>query len=242
MQHFLIENIVDDANIGDIISVDDEYVHYMHNVLHLRVGEIISLSNGNGSNYILEVKEISKKNVLLVVIDFDNVNRELDIDIELFQGIPKSSKLEIIIQKCTELGCNKIIPLKLKRCVSDISGKIDKKLERLQSISDNAGNQSKRQKKCLIDFPKRISDIDFDNYDKVLVAYEDELDYHIKDFIPTIREKDKIAVIIGSEGGFEKEEINYLRNKGAIIVTLGTRILRTETAGMAVIAAITMGR
>lgn len=119
---------------------------------------------------------------------------------------------------------------------------MNQKLKRFQSIADNAGNQSKRQKKCIIKDITTLSTIDFSKFTKIIVAYEDEQNNNIRSIVNNnIDSGEEVAIFIGSEGGFDEEEIDFLKKHGAVCISLGKRILRTETAGLATIAALTLG-
>ncbi|MEA4828028.1 MAG: 16S rRNA (uracil(1498)-N(3))-methyltransferase [Clostridium sp.] len=217
-----------------IIEGDD--VKHIYKVLRLKEGETVNVNNCNGEEFLGTIESISKTKVEVKLSNKLEINNESPIDIYLYQGLPKSTKMDLIVQKCTELGVKEITPVITERVISALGDikKDNKKVERWNRIAFEACKQSKR---TLI--PNINDSIDFiellDNLkemDLIVVAYENAENYGIKQMVRDINKQvKKIAVIIGPEGGFEEEEILSLKNLGAYIVTLGPRILRTETAG-----------
>lgn len=217
-----------------IIEGDD--VKHIYKVLRLKEGETVNINNCNGEEFLGTIESISKTKVEVKLSNKLEINNESPIDIYLYQGLPKSTKMDLIVQKCTELGVKEITPVITERVISALGDikKDNKKVERWNRIAFEACKQSKR---TLI--PNINDSIEFiellDNLkemDLIVVAYENAENYGIKQMIRDINKQvKKIAVIIGPEGGFEEEEILSLKNLGAYIVTLGPRILRTETAG-----------
>ena len=169
---------------------------------------------------------------------------EGNVEIHIFQGLPKADKMELIIQKGTELGVAEYIPVSFKRSIVKLSGKDEmKKIERWNKISEVAAKQSGRDmipKVRSVETVKEIKE-QINDYDLFLVAYENEKDNYIKNELLEIKDqKDsyKIAVVIGPEGGIDEQEIELLRNSGAHIISLGRRILRTETVALQVASII----
>jgi len=153
----------------------------------------------------------------------------LNIEVDAGISILKGDKMDLTIQKLTELGINKIIPISVKRCVV----KLDKKKDRWEIISKEALKQCQGVAPTVIDEIKKIDKLNFKDYDLILVPYENEKEIFIKEIFRDLKVKPtKILYIIGAEGGFEKEEINYLKENGAKIISLGKRILRAETAAI----------
>lgn len=235
MHKFFIspENIQD--NYGKIIGDD---VKHIYKVLRLTEGEKIVLNNCEGLEYLGEISSVSKTEVYVKILEKLEINNESNIEIYLFQGLPKAQKMDLIVQKGTELGIKEVIPLITNRVDVKLKGEF-KKIDRLNRIAQEAAKQSKR---TII--PKVQEPISFENalgklkgMDKVLVPYENAENYGIKNFIKEMEDRNikdqikKIAIIVGPEGGFEESEIEKLKEEGAYIVTLGNRILRTETAG-----------
>lgn len=228
------ENIISGSGI---ITGDD--VKHIYKVLRLSEGEKVILNDCNGKEYLSEISDITKTEVSLKILEELKINNESQVKIDLFQGIPKAAKMDLIVQKGTELGINKIIPVLTKRVDVKLSGDF-KKLDRLNRIALEAAKQSKR---TII--PKVSEPVDFDtllqsidDYDIFLVPYENAEDTGLKSVIRNVNNIKKVGILIGPEGGFEKEEIDILKEKGANIITLGKRILRTETAGFVTTALV----
>lgn len=228
------------------IIIDTEDVNHIKNVLRKNIDdEILVCDYENRVNYNCKIKEISKKAIICDIINSYNSENESNIKIDIFQGLPKADKMELIIQKGTELGVNSFIPVTFKRSVVKIDEKDkEKKIARWQKISEVAAKQCGRDIIPLIKNIENVKNICklFENYDIVLVAYEAENKNGLKEALQTlknIKERDiKIAVVIGPEGGIDEAEIESFKNAGARIVTLGKRILRTETVCLAISAII----
>jgi len=223
---------VDKKNISDNIAlITGGDVKHIYKVLRLKPGDNIIINDLNGEEYLGEISEIIKECVKVVIREKLDVNNEPSVKIHLFQGVPKSSKMDFIIQKCCEVGVNEFTPIQTKRTELDL--KDIKKIDRWQRIALESSKQSKRS---LI--PKVNEAISFSiflkqlaNFSMIIVPYEEENSFGIKELLRGSYHA-SIALVIGPEGGFESEEIESLREIGANIVTLGKRILRTETAGM----------
>lgn len=238
---FVNEEQIRDNEI-DIINDD---INHIKNVLRLNIGDKIEICNmSNSKNFLCEITELNSEFVRCSVLEEIETNSEPNVYLHIFQGLPKADKMETIIQKCTEIGISEITPVIMKRCVAKLDDKTSsKKNLRWQKIAEVAAKQSKRDKIPQVNFPISIKNIyeKIKNYDIVLVAYEDEKNTNIKELLKELkpREKLNIAVVIGPEGGIEENEIEELKDIGAKVVTLGKRILRTETAPI-VIASIIM--
>ena len=171
---------------------------------------------------------------------------ESKIEITIFQGLPKFDKMELIIQKSVELGVYKIIPVSMKRCVVKLQEKDkEKKQKRWNSISEVAAKQCGRNKIPLIDKVTKISEISnkIKEYDIFLIAYENEQDTSLRQILEKLKienkdENLKVGILIGPEGGIANEEIESLKDFGAITISLGKRILRTETVALNVLSII----
>lgn len=233
MIRFFVENILGNSHT---LSGDDAY-HAVKG-LRLRVGEKLILCDKNSVDHVCVVEEIHGQTVQVQVIDSHKCCAEPNIKITLYQAFPKSDKMDLIVQKAVELGVFKIVPVLTARCVSRPDEKsLIKKRERWQKISKEAAMQSGRGI-----IPEILEPVTFNkvcsllnDYDKTLVFYENggekiqnALNSNIKD----------LAIFVGPEGGFEEDEIDSISNYGATIATLGTRILRTETAPLAAISII----
>lgn len=216
-------------------------VNHIKNVLRLKKGDIIQICNQDTSeNFICEIINVDTNSVQTRIIENVKAIAESNVELHIFQGLPKSDKMELIIQKGTELGVSKFWPVSFKRCIVKLSGKDEvKKIERWQKIAEVAAKQSHRDlipEVANIVSVKNICDL-IQNYDIVLLAYENEESNYIKNELQNIKnskEKLKIAVIIGPEGGIEEEEVKILEKSGSKVISLGKRILRTETVALQV--------
>lgn len=221
------------------INIIDEDVNHIKNVLRLKLNEKITICDKDTStNYLCEIKNIDNKIIKCEIIEKMKSETESNIKLTIMQGLPKADKMELIIQKGTELGVSEFIPVAFKRSIVKLSGKDEvKKIERWNKISEVASKQSGRDivpNVSLVKSIKQISEI-IKDYDLVLVAYELEKNNYIKYELQKINKIDeelKIAVIIGPEGGIDPEEVEILANAGAKVITLGKRILRTETVAL----------
>jgi len=196
-----------------------------------------------GDNYNAEIVNYSKNEVECKIISKINETTESNVHITLFQGIPKFEKMELIIQKNTEVGIKSIVPVIMERTVVKLDEKIaSKKLERWQKIAEIAAKQSMRDIIPQIGNITKLKDIDTTEFDAVLVAYENEEHNMLKTELQKLERKIKsnnsseqqynIAIVIGPEGGISEKELVMLAEKNAKFVSLGKRILRTETAGV----------
>jgi 16S rRNA (uracil1498-N3)-methyltransferase len=219
---------------NDIIEIEGTDVRHIKDVLRLKPKEEIEICS-HGITYICEIESILKDRIINKVIHRIEGRNEAPIDIILYQGLAKGSKMDLIIQKCTEIGVKEFFPLASYRSVVKINDikREQSKVARWNTIADEAAKQSKRDI-----LPKVQNIISFDEmieYLKeekcIIVPYEDERDTNIKNALKEVQNK-RINLIIGPEGGFEPMEIDKLKAIGAQIVTLGPRILRTETAGI----------
>ena len=237
---------VDSSSLLDNrVSIVGDDVNHIKNVLRLDIGEQILVGVKEiEKNYICNISEISKKEIICDIIEESKSTTESNVKIDIYQGLPKADKMELIIQKGTELGVNSFIPVNFKRTVVkfDENDKL-KKLDRWQKIAEVAAKQSGRDIVPLIKNIENIKNICnlIPEYDIVLVAYECEDKNSLKNELRKLdnsKSSLKIAVVIGPEGGIEQEEVNILQEAGAKIVTLGNRILRTETVALAMSAII----
>ncbi len=228
----------------DKIVIQNDDVNHIKNVLRAKVDDKIDICDYNTSkNYVCKIEEIEDKVIRCKIIEEIDSNVESEIKVSIFQGIPKADKMELVIQKSVELGAHDITPIEMKRCVVKLKEKDKtKKIQRWQKISEVAAKQSGR------DIIPRINNIininklceSLEKYDLVLVAYENEKINTLKNELIKIKnnKKVKIAIIIGPEGGIDKAEIEQLEKYNAKIVTLGNRILRTETVALSMLSII----
>ena len=228
---------VDFKITGKEIVIDNENdVNHIKRALRVTVGEKLEVCDAGSDEYIVEVKALDDV-ITCTVIEQNTVDRESPVKIDLFQGLAKGSKMETIIQKSVELGIQCIYPLNTKRAIVKLDDKgAKKKIERWQKIADEAAKQSKRSHLPLVEQVLHIKDFDqvLDQYDTVLVAYELEFSRTLKELLKT--DGKRIAVVIGPEGGFEASEVENLVALGAHSISLGPRILRTETAGSTLVS------
>lgn len=213
--------------------------NHIKNVLRLVEGDKFALSFGGRSN-LCEITGFLPDAVCLKVVEHDFMDTSLPIKICLFQGLPKQEKFELIIQKAVELGAEKIVPVQMKRSIVKIDeNKKKAKRERWNAISESAAKQCKRQFVPIVTEPLDIADaVSYaETFTHVLIPYECENKMSsTKDALSLIRSGDSVAIFIGPEGGFDDKEIQSLKDKGAKTVSLGKRVLRTETASIAALS------
>lgn len=241
MSKFFVKT--EQINNNDIVIIGDD-VNHIINVLRMKKTDEIQICNQDtGDNYNVEIVNYSKNEVECKIISKINETTESNVHITLFQGIPKFEKMELIIQKNTEVGIKSIVPVIMERTVVKLDEKIaSKKLERWQKIAEIAAKQSMRDIIPQIGNITKLKDIDTTEFDAVLVAYENEEHNMLKTELQKLERKIKsnnsseqqynIAIVIGPEGGISEKELVMLAEKNAKFVSLGKRILRTETAGV----------
>ena len=222
-----------DLNLNQTAIVDGEEFHHLATVMRTRVGDRVCLFNGNGKFFFGEVKSISKKQAE-VFIDKEEISiLEPKIKLTIYQALAKGDKLSLITQKITELGATTLALFESEFC--DVKGNSTKP-ERLDSISISAAKQCGRATMLNIEKPVKINSLKekITNYDAFYVAYEVEDGKTLVDELLNNKKSLKnIAIMVGAEGGFSVKEVEMLRANGATIVSLGNRILRTETAAIA---------
>ena len=211
-----------------ILVIDTNDINHIKNVFRKEKGDIVRAVDGS-NEYLCEIEEINDKEIKLKIIEKKADKFSLDIELDAAISILKGDKMDLTIQKLTELGINKIIPIAVKRCVV----KLDKKKDRWDTIAKEALKQCQGVVPTVVDEIKKIDKLNLKDYDLVLVPYENEEEIFLKDILRNLKVKpSKILYIIGAEGGFEKEEIDFLNSQGAKIISLGKRILRAETAAI----------
>lgn len=233
---------VEDNQIGrEFVTITGSDVNHIKNVLRMKPGEKIRISNQRGCDYFCEITEVGDSFVQADILKEDAPSTELSGKIYLFQGIPKGNRMETVIEKAVELGVYEIIPVAMKYCVVKLDKKkAEAKVSRWQKLSESAAKQSKRSLIPKIHPVMTYSEAV--NYasgcDVRLVPYENENGMHAtKEALSSIKEGDSVSVFIGPEGGFAEEEIEAVRDTMQVI-SLGRRILRTDTAGIAVMSAL----
>lgn len=224
----------------DEIRIVGNDVNHIRNVLRLRTGERIMVSNSNGTDYICEIEQLDTEFVRAKIVDIEKNAAELPARIVLFQGLPKSDKMEWILQKAVELGAAEIVPVITKRTVVKVDEKkADKKIARYQAICEAAAKQSGRgiipTVSSYMTFKEALQAAS--QLEMVMIPYEEaEGIAYARKVIEEATDKKSIGIFIGPEGGFAKEEVELAQGIGAKVITLGNRILRTETAGMTVLS------
>ncbi len=225
---------VDENNINDhIITLDGENANHIAAVLRCRVGEEITVCDGKGTDYVCEIEEVTKKLVTAKVVDICSCDNEPSVKIKLYQGLPKGDKMELIIQKCIEIGVDSIVPVKTEHTVVKLDGKEDKKVARWNKIAEAAAKQCGRGKIPVVESVMNFSEAieDSKKLDRVIIPYEKETKNNLKSFTSDFK-GETIGIFIGPEGGFAQSEVEKAVESGATSITLGKRILRTETAGL----------
>lgn len=240
MYQFFVEPAQINVNDKSVIITGPD-INHIKNVLRMRVGEEISVSNGqDGCEYRCGIIGFTEESVLCELRFVKEDGVELPVKVTLYQGLPKGDKMELIIQKAVELGVYEIVPVASKRCVVKLDErKAEAKVARWQSIAEAAAKQSKRaivpQIRPVTSFAQAAEEAA--EKDVRLIPYELESGMNrTRALMSAIKPGQRVAVFIGPEGGFEESEIAVAQEKGICPITLGRRILRTETAGMTVLA------
>lgn len=248
-------------NVGlkTIVIDNKDDLHHMIKVLRLKEGDEVDISDSIEWEYRTKIVSLSQEEAQLEILDKQAFAGEPGVEVTLFQGIPKQGKMETIIQKCVELGVHEIVPVFMDRTVVVDRGNFGKKIDRWNKVSAEAVKQCRRGIIPQVTEPVKMGELLsgstptdmpalFADFDLVLFPYENEKGATIKDALLTATNPmyqeitgntlEKIAVIIGPEGGFSDEEAKAIVEAGGQSVSLGRTILRTETAGMAALAMI----
>ena len=228
---------VDKKNINlenNTCIIEGEDVKHISKVLRCRIGEELEVCDNNNNEYICEITNIDKNQVELNILEKVDIQRESDLKIKVYQGLPKGPKMEMILQKLTEVGVDEIILVQTKRTVVKVDDKKeDKKLERWERIIYEAAKQSKRGKiptlRGVLTFKEALADMKENDFN--IAPYENEKTKSIKQAIKGVN-INNIGIFVGPEGGFEETEIEAIEEIGGQSVSLGPRILRTETASL----------
>ena len=238
MYHFFVKP----ENIGEKeIRIVGEDVKHMKNVLRMKPGEVIRLCTGlDNKDYRCEIESLHDDEVIAKIMWIETEGTELDSRIWLFQSLPKSDKMETIVQKAVELGVYTIVPVVSRRSIVRLEGsKAENRIRRWNAISESAARQSKRmiipQVRQIVSFHEAVRMAS--PLDVLLIPYEraDDMD-HTRRVIGSIKPGQSVGIFIGPEGGFDEKEVDEAAAAGAECITLGRRILRTETAGMTVLS------
>ncbi|NLZ81516.1 MAG: 16S rRNA (uracil(1498)-N(3))-methyltransferase [Clostridiales bacterium] len=237
MYHFFVNSSQISEKTISIIGPD---VNHIKNVLRMKLEEQILISNGEDKGYLCKLVSIDDEEVTADIIGMGGNGAELPAKIYLFQGLPKSDKMELIVQKAVELGVYEIIPVATKRAIVKLDEKKEaNKIKRWSLIAESAAKQSGRM---MIPEVKNVMTlkeaIDYGkDFDYNLIPYElFQGMYETKEIVKKIEAKNSIGIFIGPEGGFDETEIEYAKEKGIHPISLGKRILRTETAGLTILS------
>lgn len=230
-------------------QIDEEYVtirgndvNHIKNVLRMKNGEELLVSNGLDRDYYCQIESLNDEEIKARILQEDFAGTELPAELYLFQGLPKADKMELIIQKAVELGVKEIIPVATKRCVVKLDEKKEaSKLKRWQAISESAAKQSRRmiipEIAPVMTFKEAINRAK--TFDMGIIPYENFKDMDgTRNILSDVGKDMKIGIFIGPEGGFEESEIQYAMDNGVKPISLGKRILRTETAGLAILSVL----
>lgn len=226
---------------GSIITITGDDVHHIRKVLRMNIGDHLIVSDGNGKDYLCIIVSFLKDTIKCKIKDRLNTNAESPISIVLYQCLPKSDKMDLIIQKCTELGIKEIVPVISSRTIVKLKDeKTEKKLERWNKIARESAKQCNRAYVPMVrpplDFEEALREIS--ELDLGIIPWERENEKSLKCILRNRSGAKDIGIIVGPEGGFSAEEVNKAKEYGLISVKLGPRILRTETAGFVLVTII----
>ena len=243
MHHFFVNpEQVEDG----LIRITGSDVNHIKNVLRIRQGEEMLVSDGTGRDYLCQAEEIAGQEVAVRILETEEEGRELPSRIWLFQGLPKSDKMEFIIQKAVELGAAGIVPVSTRNTVVKLDQKKEEaKVKRWQAIAESAAKQSKRslvpRVSGIMTLKEAFDYVESQGFSVRLIPYEHEAGMDgTKTELDAAGPGQDIAVFIGPEGGFDEREIELALSKGVRPISLGRRILRTETAGLALLSVLMM--
>lgn len=228
--------------VEDTVFITGEDVNHIVHVLRMKKGEQVLVSTSNDREYMCEITALEEEAVQLKLLDVYGSNRELPIEVTLYQALPKGDKMETVIQKMVELGAVRIVPVVTKRCVVQLDQKkAAKKVARWNAISEAAAKQSKRNKIPEVMMPMSFAEALFDakKLEAALIPYENaEGMEQARCMVDEAAKKRSLGIFIGPEGGFTEQEIEKSQQNGVKPISLGHRILRTETAGMMLMSVI----
>ena len=225
----------------NMVTISGSDVNHIKNVLRMKPGDPLIICNGQGKDCYCIINRVSDKEITVDISSVEDTKSELAARITLFQGLPKKDKLELIIQKAVELGVYEIIPVMTARSVVRLEDKKkeEKKLERWQAIAEGAAKQSGRgyipKVQPVIGYKEAVAKASA--MDIAVIPYENASGIQLtRDIIGGLQKGSSIGILIGPEGGFEEAEIELAQKQGITPITLGRRILRTETAGFALLS------
>lgn len=239
----MLHLFADPSDVQDeLLTITGPEVNHIRNVMRLKPGEEISVSiGGDGKEYRYGIESYTEDSVLCRLRFVKDKEVELPVKVLLFQGLPKADKMDLIVQKAVELGAAEIIPVSLERCVVKLdAGKAAKKTARWQTIAESAASQSRRSiiprvlapmsMKEAVEYAKEQTEVR-------VIPYElQEDDGSVKQYLESLKEGQSVSIFIGPEGGFAPGEVELAKEAGIRPISLGRRILRTETAGLAILS------
>lgn len=241
MYHFFVEP---EQVQGKEIVITGPDVNHIRNVLRMKPGEEMSVSDGRGRTYTCQVDSLDPERVIVKIQDMQEQSTELGVLVTLFQGLPKGDKMELVIQKCVELGVMRIVPINTRRTIVKLDGKKEAaRVTRWNSIAQGAAKQSGRGLLPEVTGVMSLKDAlsEAAEMDVCLIPYELARDMgKTRKILGSVRPGQTVGIFIGPEGGFDEAEVEQAMAAGAKPVTLGRRILRTETAGMVVLSMLTL--
>lgn len=226
----------------DKIHMEGGDVNHIRNVLRMRTGDQLIATDEGEMEYLCQIETMDAEVIELQILKQSLVSRELPAEVYLFQGLPKGDKMELIIEKAVELGVHQVIPVETKRCIVKLDDKkAAAKIKRWSAIAESAAKQSKRSKipqiHSVMTFKEALTMAK--DFQLVCIPYEEAKGMDsLKNFLGKIKPGIKIGFFIGPEGGFESEEVQAAMELGFEPISLGSRILRTETAGLTLMSMI----
>lgn len=233
MQRYFVSNIENGS-----VEFDKNQTNHILNVMRMHVNERITCVF-NREVYLCEITNCSPLEVK--VVEKLDENNELCVDVTLLYCLPKGDKIDLVIQKACELGVKEIIIVQSERCIAKIKSEDkEKKLNRFRTIAKEAGEQSKRLIVPKIEQIINYKDICNQKFDQMFIAYENEKDETFFEKLLNVKKGQSIGILIGSEGGFSPKEVEYAKENGYNSISLGNRILRSETAVFYALSAISL--
>lgn len=227
---------------NELLTITGPEVNHIRNVMRLKPGEEISVSiGGDGKEYRYGIESYTEDSVLCRLRFVKDKEVELPVKVLLFQGLPKADKMDLIVQKAVELGAAEIIPVSMERCVVKLdAGKAAKKTARWQTIAESAASQSRRSIIPRVLAPMSMREaVEYakEQTEVRVIPYElQEDDGSVKQYLESLKEGQSVSIFIGPEGGFAPGEVELAKEAGIRPISLGRRILRTETAGLAILS------
>lgn len=239
----MLHLFADPSDVQDeLLTITGPEVNHIRNVMRLKPGEEISVSiGGDGKEYRYGIESYTEDSVLCRLRFVKDKEVELPVKVLLFQGLPKADKMDLIVQKAVELGAAEIIPVSMERCVVKLdAGKAAKKTARWQTIAEAAASQSRRSIIPRVLAPMSMREaVEYakEQTEVRVIPYElQEDDGSVKQYLESLKEGQSVSIFIGPEGGFTPAEVELAKEAGIRPISLGRRILRTETAGLAILS------